>query len=156
MHLMLAISLLEHRHAENVTYGGMAPTHSRDSERILADHSSERSLSSAAGEPSRKAGGNVAKLVGLAPGQRAGGGVERVSTGGKCAPAACLWTVWDKAYVAGAGAIFVLGEVIHPLVFRDGTLPFLPLMGMSVIGAVGVMACWGLSVTAFSTTVQRE
>ncbi|CBJ33171.1 Dolichyl-P-Glc:Glc1Man9GlcNAc2-PP-dolichyl glucosyltransferase ALG8, family GT57 [Ectocarpus siliculosus] len=153
-HLMLATSLLEHRHAENIKYEGMAPTHSRVSERILADHSSERSPSSAPGEPSRKASGSVTELVGLAPEQRAGAGVGRVSTGGKCAPAPCLWTGWDKAYVAGAGVIFVLGEVVHPLVFQEGTLPFLPLMGVSVFGAVGVMACWGLSVSAISTTVQ--
>ncbi|CAM9151826.1 unnamed protein product, partial [Ectocarpus fasciculatus] len=155
MHMMLATSLLEHRHAENIKDEGMAPTHSRVSERILAGHSSERSPCSAPGEPARKAGCSETELVGLTPGQRAGAGVGRVSTGGKCAPAAPgLWTRWDKAYVAGAGVIFVLGEVVHPLVFREGTLPFLPLMGVSVFGAVGVMACWGLSVSTFSTTVQ--
>lgn len=154
MHLMLATSLLEHRHAENIKYEGMAPTHPRVSERILADHSSERCPSSAPREPSRKASGSVTEVVGLAPEQRAGAGVGRVSTGVKSAPAPCLWTGWDKAYVAGAGVIFILGEVVHPLVFREGNLPFLPLMGVSVFGAVGVMACWGLSVSAFSTTVQ--
>ncbi|CAM9786846.1 unnamed protein product [Ectocarpus sp. 13 AM-2016] len=157
MHLMLATSLLEHRRAEKIIYEGMAPTHSRVSERILADHSSERSPSSAPGEPSRKAKGSATELVGLAPEQRAGAGVGHVSTGRKWVPAPPpLWTGWDKAYVAGAGVIFVLGEVVHPLVFREETLPFLPLMGVSVFGAIGVMACWGLSVSAFSTTLQEN
>ncbi|CAB1107431.1 unnamed protein product [Ectocarpus sp. CCAP 1310/34] len=154
MHLMLATSLLEHRRAEKIKDEGMAPTHSRVSEAILADHSSERSPSSAPGEPYRKARGSVTGLVGQAPEQRAGAGVGRLSTGGQWAPAPRLWTGWDKAYVAGAGVIFVLGEVVHPLVFREETLPFLPLMGVSVFGAIGVMACWRLSVSAFSATVQ--
>lgn len=57
-----------------------------------------------------------------------------------------LWTVWDKAYVVGASAVFFYGEVFHPRMFADGVLPFLPLMAVSVYGAVGVVACWGLSV----------
>ena len=63
-----------------------------------------------------------------------------------------LWTVWDKAYVAGACAVFSYGEVFHPWMFREGVLPFLPLMAVSVYGAVGVVACWGLSLVAVSTT----
>ena len=59
-----------------------------------------------------------------------------------------LWTVWDKAYVVGAGAVFLYGEVFHPRIFGDEVLPFLPLMAVSVYGAVGVVACWGLSVVA--------
>lgn len=57
-----------------------------------------------------------------------------------------LWTVWDKAYVAGASAVFLYAEVFHPRMFGNGVLPFLPLMAVSVYGAVGVMVCWGLSV----------
>lgn len=69
----------------------------------------------------------------------------------KKAHVAAVISAWDKAYVVGAGAIFVLGELVHPVVFGpggiggEGRLPFLPLMAYSVYGAVGVSACWVLS-----------
>lgn len=56
--------------------------------------------------------------------------------------------MWDKAYVAGASAVFLYAEVLHPRMFGDGVLPFLPLMAVSVYGAVGVVVCWGLSVVS--------
>lgn len=73
------------------------------------------------------------------------------------AQAGDLVTVWDKIYVAGGAAVFVLGEMIHPWVFGEGgvlgegRMPFLPLMAMSVYGAVGVLVCWGLSVLSICT-----
>lgn len=68
------------------------------------------------------------------------------------AEAGDLVTAWDKVYVAGGAAVFVLGEMVHPWAFGEGgvlgegRMPFLPLMAMSVYGAVGVLGCWGLSV----------
>lgn len=59
-----------------------------------------------------------------------------------------LWTIWDKVYVLGAGAVFVFGEAVHPYVFGEGMLPFISLMAMSVFGAVGVLVCWGFSLAA--------
>lgn len=56
--------------------------------------------------------------------------------------------MWDKAYVAGASAVFLYAEVFHPRMFGDGVFPFLPLMAVSVYGAIGVVVCWGLSVVA--------
>lgn len=73
---------------------------------------------------------------------------RRVSTGVEDLGSPCLWTIWDKVYVAGAGVVWVFGELVHPRVFGEGTLPFLPLMGMSVFGAIGVLACWVLSAVA--------
>lgn len=81
-----------------------------------------------------------------------GEGIVPAGQGGALETGPPLWTVWDKAYVAGACAVFSYGEVFHPWMFREGVLPFLPLMAVSVYGAVGVVACWGLSLVAVSTT----
>ena len=79
----------------------------------------------------------------------------RVSRGVRPTPTQLLWTVWDKAYVAGAVCVFLYGEMVHPSIFGLGRewLPFLPLMSMSVYGAVGVLACWCESVMTVLRTV---
>ena len=64
-----------------------------------------------------------------------------------------LWTLWDKAYVIGAVGVFTYGEVIHPMLFGIGRLPFLPLMAMSVYGAIGVTACWIISAVTICRMV---
>lgn len=72
-------------------------------------------------------------------------------TRGNAAPP--LWTVWDKAYVVGAAGVFIFGELVHPRMFGEGAMPFLPLMGMSVLGAIGVLACWVLSLKGVLTAL---
>lgn len=64
-----------------------------------------------------------------------------------------LWTLWDKAYVIGAICVFIYAEMIHPMLFGIERLPFLPLMIVSVYGAIGVTVCWIISVVTICRMV---
>ena len=121
-HLVVATSLLEHWHTERMMPGeGLQ---------------SRRGISSSAVPPTE-----ARAAARTTPGRPESQRPCRVEL-----PAApCLWTSWDRAYVTGAAVVWVFGELVHPWVFGPGRLPFLPLMGVSVFGAVGVVACWGLS-----------
>lgn len=121
-HLVVATSLLEHRHTERMMPGeGLQ---------------SRQGISSSAVTPT-EARAAARTTPGRPESQR--------PCRGELPAAPCLWTSWDRAYVTGAGVVWVFGELVHPWVFGPGRLPFLPLMGVSVFGAVGVVACWGLS-----------
>lgn len=126
-HLAVATSLLEHRHTH---------TPSMVVGKVLQ---SGQPVSTGGGRSSSAEPPTEARTAaGANPGRPGSQRVELPAT-------PCLWTVWDRAYVAGAGVVWVFGELVHPWVFGPGRLPFLPLMGVSVVGAVGVVACWGLS-----------
>lgn len=120
-HLAVVTSLLEHRHTQSMV--------------LVEESQSARPLLPRGGSAS-----HARTAARTRPGISA-----RSSNHVELRSAPCLWTAWDRAYVAGAGVVWVFGELVHPWVFGPSTLPFLPLMGVSVFGAVGVLACWGLS-----------
>lgn len=64
-----------------------------------------------------------------------------------------LWTLWDKAYVIGAVCVFTYAEVMHLMLFGMERLPFLPLMMVSVYGAIGVTVCWIISAVTICRMV---
>lgn len=143
-HLVVATSLLEYRHSQSApslkVKGLVSPhglgTGSRDSAR-----SAERRSRTLPVELSKQAGDAA-----LDPPSQGTGVSTPVE--GPAAPCRRLWTVWDRAYVVAAGVVWVLAELVHPWALGQGTLPFLPLMGVSVCGAVGVVASWGLLLVA--------
>eukprot|EP00752_Nemacystus_decipiens_P002051 g1964.t1 len=137
-HLAVATSLLEHRHSQSMALGeGLQ---------------SGQPLSSGEGRSSSCESPKEASAVS----RTTPGSAESLRPSRLEVPAGpCLWTAWDRAYVAGAGVVWVLGELVHPWVLGPGRLPFLPLMGVSVFGAVGVVACWGLSAVDAPVIAKR-
>lgn len=161
-HLTLATSLLEHMHSRRKSVRASPGTPSSSASSSSPNPSSHLEQRRRRRRGQQRAFSPTPALEPPREARSAGGGTaeEKKAEGGDSAVPGCdspwqersredvssLWTFSDKVYVAGAGVVWVLGEVVHPWLFEEGTLPFLPLMEMSVFGALGVVACWGLSV----------
>ncbi|CAM9362372.1 unnamed protein product [Scytosiphon promiscuus] len=139
-HLTLATSLLEHLHGQRKRSAARVGTSSRAAS---SNSPSSRPQPEKLGTVGEASGGGVDAEEREAERRRGGCDSPRGKGSGDTQS---LCTFWDKLYLAGAAVVWAFAEVFHPWLLGEGTLPFLPLMGMSVFGAVGVVACWGLSV----------